>query len=145
MLVAACVAAFIIGLFLSLPYLLNPPYFGLRYKSAKYYADYTAACDSILATHPLGTNEFISIPVTDPSLPKIMTDLHPVRIHVRSQCVWMLLGSDGHSGFGLTWEPEWGSSDIWVLHTTAESLDTVIYSAKRNMLPPLKVPDPSVK
>jgi hypothetical protein len=121
----------IIGFLWFLPNLLNPQYFGLRHKSAKYYADYTAACDSVLAAHPLGTNESIKIPVTDPSLPKIMTDLHPIRIEVSSQRVWMLLGSDSHAGFGLTWDPQWDNTNIWVLHTTAESLDTVIYASKR--------------
>jgi hypothetical protein len=121
----------IIGFFWLVPMLLNSEYFGLRHKSAKYYADYTAACDSVLAKHPLGTNESINIPVTDPSLPKIMTDLHPIKIQVRPQCVWILLGSDSHAGFGLTWEPQWNNTNIWVLHTTAESLDTVIYSSKR--------------
>jgi hypothetical protein len=125
------VVACIIGFLSYLPNLLNPQYFGLRHKSAKYYADYTAACDSVLAAHPLGTNKSIQIPVTDPSLPKIMTDLHPIKIEVSSQRVWMLLGSDSHLGFGLTWDPQWDNTNIWVLHTTAESEDTVIYSSPR--------------
>jgi hypothetical protein len=125
------VLACIIGFLWYLPNLLNPQYFGLRHKSAKYYADYTAACDSVLAAHPLGTNESIKIPVADPSLPKIMTDLHPIRIEVSSRRVWMLLGSDSHARFGLTWDAQWDNTNIWVLHTTAESLDTVIYASKR--------------
>lgn len=125
------VVVFFIGFLWSLPELLNPQYFGLRHKSAKYYADYTSACDALLAKHSLGTNDFISIPATDPSLPKIITDLHPVKIQVRTQGVWLLLGSDSHNGFGLTWEPEYGQTNLWVLHTTAESLDTVIYRSNR--------------
>jgi hypothetical protein len=111
--------------------LINPQYFGLRYKRATYYADYTAACDSVLAQHPLAANESIMIPVSDPSLPKIMTDLHPVKIEVSFQHVWMCLGSDSHAGFGLTWDPQWGNTNVWVLHTTMESDDRVIYSAPR--------------
>lgn len=125
------VLACIIGFLWFLPNMLNPQYFGLRHKSAKYYADYTAACDSVLAAHPLGTNESIKIPVTDPALPKIMTDVHPIRIEVSSQRVWMLLVSDSRAGFGLTWNPQWDNTNIWVLHTTAESHDTVIYESKR--------------
>lgn len=128
-LVTGLVIFCIVGFLWCLGYVLNPQYFGLRHKSAKFYADYAAACDSVLAAHPLGTNESIKIPVTDPSLPKIMTDLHPVRIVVGSQRVWMLLGSDSHNGFGLTWERGWANS--WVLHTTAESHDTVIAASKR--------------
>lgn len=128
--VVVCTIAFL----LFLPNLINPQYFGLRHKSAKWYADFTAACDSVLANHPVGTNnrmEPFEIPVTDPSLPKIITDLRPIRIQVGTHAIWMLLGSESHNGFGLTWDPQWGNTNIWVLHTTAESEDTVIYSARR--------------
>jgi len=127
--------AFVVGFLWSLPWLLNPQYFGMRHKSAKWYADFTAACDSVLAEHPPGTNEAIRIPVTDPSLPKIITDLHPIKIEVGPQRFWMLLVSDSHAGFGLTWDPKWDDTNVWVLHTTAESLDTVVYSAMRSASP----------
>ena len=125
------ILACIVGFLWFLPNLLNLQYFGLRHKSARYYADYAAACDSVLAAHPLGTNESIKISVTDPSLPKIMTDLHPIRIEVRPRCVWMLLGSASHNGFGLTYYARWDNTDVWSLQTTAESHDTVIYTSKR--------------
>jgi hypothetical protein len=115
--------------------LLNPQYFGLRHKSARWYADFTAACDSVLQEHLPDTNEAIMIPVTDRSLPKIITDLHPIKIQVGPERFWMLLVSDSHAGFGLTWDPQWGSTNVWVLHTTAESEDTVIYSAVRSASP----------
>lgn len=130
-LVIGLVGVFIVGFVCFLPRLLNPQYFGLRNKSPKYYADFTAACDSIIAAHPLGTNGFIKIPVADPSLPKIVTDLHPIRMNVTSRRVWLLLGSDGHAGFGLAWEPQYGHTNVWILHTIAEGLDTVIYTAAR--------------
>ncbi len=121
----------IIGYVGLLPMLVNPQYFGLKHKGAKYYADLTGACDSILTEHPLGTNEVIKIAVTDPSLPKIITNLHPIKIRVSPQRVWLLLGSDSHAGFGLAWEPQYGQTNMWVLHTIAEGLDTVIYVSKR--------------
>jgi hypothetical protein len=108
--------------------LINRQYFGWRHMSAKYYADFTAACDSVLATHPLGTNDFIQIPVTDPSLPKIITDAKPLKIKISRQRFWMLQGSDSHAGIGVTWEPQWGHTNVWILLTTAESLDTVVYT-----------------
>ena len=125
------VLVLIAGFLWFLPNLLNPQYFGLRHKSAQWYADFTSACDSVIASHASGTNEFIWVSVTDPSLPKIITDLRPLKMQVGPQRVWMVLVSDSHSGFGLTWDPKWDDTNIWVLHTTAESLDTVIYSAKR--------------
>ena len=127
------VLTFIIGFVWFLPMLLNSQYFGLRHKSSKWYSDFTAACDSVLAEHPVGTNEAVMIPVTDSSLPKIIADLHPLKIQVSRQRFWMLLVSDSHAGFGLTWDPKWGDTNIWVLHTTAESEDTIIYSATRTL------------
>jgi hypothetical protein len=111
--------------------LLHPQYFGLRHKSAKYYAELTTACDSIIAAHSFGTNEFLRISVTDQSLPKIITDLHPLRIEVGRQSAWFLLVAESHSGFGLTWDLQYGSTNIWILHETMESEDTVIYASKR--------------
>jgi hypothetical protein len=120
-----------IGIFCSLPNLLNRRYFGLRHKNAKWYANFTEACDSVLAEHPLGTNEAIWIPVTDASVPKIIKDLHPIKLQVNPQRVWMLLGSDSHAGFGLEWHPKWNDPNVWVLDTVAESMETDIYSANR--------------
>jgi hypothetical protein len=132
-LVIALVVVFTVGFLGLLPEILNPQYFGLRHKSAKWYSDFTTACDSVIVTHPLGTNNYITIPVTDPSLPKIITDLHPLKIQVAHQWFWMLLVSDSRAGFGLTWDPKWEDTNTWVLHTTAESLDTVVYSATRGL------------
>jgi hypothetical protein len=118
-----------------LPELLNPQYFGLRHKSARWYVDFTAACDGVLAAHAPGTNEAIWIPVTDPSLPKIIRDLHPLKLQVNPQRVWMLMVSDSHAGFGLEWAPKWGDTNVWILQTIAESMETVLYSAERSASP----------
>jgi hypothetical protein len=135
MLIVAVIAACIVGFIEFLPYLVNPLYFGLRHKSAKWYSDFTSACDSVIASHPCGTNKYINIAVTDPSLPRIIKDLHPLKIKTSPEGFWMLLVADSHYGFGLTWDPMWKGTNrdtnIWVLCTTAESDETVIYSAKR--------------
>ena len=133
-LVVAIILACILAFLWFLPNLLHPQYFGLRHKSAKWYAEFAAACDSVIASHPLGTNESISrvaISATTPSLPKIITDLHPLKIEVGPHRFWMLLFADSRAGFGLTWDLKGDDTNTWVLHTTAESLDTVIYSARR--------------
>ena len=118
-----------------LPELLKPQYFGLRHKSARWYVDFTAACDDILAAHPPGTNKAIWIPVADPSLPKIIKDLHPLKLQVNPQRVWMLMVSDSHAGFGLEWVPKWEDTNVWILQTIAESRETVLYSAPRSASP----------
>ncbi len=129
--VLACIVAFL----WFLPTLLNPQYFGLRHKSTRWYVDFTAACDAVLAAHPPGTNEAIWIPVTDPSIPKIIRDLHPLKLQVNPQRVWMLMVRDSHAGFGLEWHPKWGDTNVWVLETVAESMETVVYSATRSASP----------
>jgi hypothetical protein len=129
------VPAFIAAFLWFLPTLHNPQYFGLRHKSARWYADFTAGCDAVLAAHPLGTNEAIWIPVSDPSIPKIIRDLHPLKLQVNPQRVWMLMVSDSHAGFGLEWHPKWEITNVWILETVAESLETVVYSATRSASP----------
>jgi hypothetical protein len=137
----AVVAAFILGFLSLLSWLLTPEYIALQHKSAKYYAELAVACDFTLAKHPSGTNEAIWIPVTDPSLPKIIRNLHPIKLQVNAQRVWMLLGSDTRAGIGLAWQRKRDDTNVWVLEIVAESLETDLYSAKRSM-PPNTAPKP---
>jgi|GEM_PF-3076399 hypothetical protein len=128
-LVMTVVMAFVIGLFWLLT--MRSHYIRLQHKSREYYVELAAACDSILAKHPLGTNEVIWIPVTDASLPTVVRDLHPLKLQVNPQRVWMLLDYDSHAGIGLEWQPKWDDINIWKLDIVAEGFETVIYSAKR--------------
>ena len=130
-LVVAVVMAFVLGLFWLLPIMFESHYTRLQHKSGEYYAELAAACDSILVEHPLGTNGVIWIPVTDPSLPKVVRDLHPIKLQVNPQRVWMLLDSNSRAGIGLEWQPKWDDTNLWKLDIVAESLETVIYSAER--------------
>lgn len=43
----------------------------------------------------------------------------------------MLLDSDSRAGIGLEWQPKWNDTNVWKLDIVAESLETVLYSAKR--------------
>jgi hypothetical protein len=82
-------------------------YLGFKHKSTKYHAEFAEACDSVLAQHPLGTNKDIELSTTDPSLPKIITDLHPVRIGVSPNKVWILVNESHIDGLAVIWEPVW--------------------------------------
>ena len=130
-LVTVVVAAFVLGLFWVLPTIFESHYIRLQHKSPEYYAELAAACDSILAKYPLGTNEVIWIPITDPSLPRVVRDLRPLKLQVNPHRVWMLLDSDSHAGIGLEWQPKWDNTNVCKLDIVAESLETVIYSVKR--------------
>jgi|SRR5208283_163795 len=132
---AFVVMALVFGLFWILPRTFESHYIQLQHKSREYYTELAAACDSILAKHPMGTNEVISISVTDPSLPAIVRDLHPLKLAVNPQRVWMLLDSNSRAGIGLEWQPKWDDTNVWKLDIVAESLETVLYSAKRRVLP----------
>jgi len=47
----------------------------------------------------------------------------------------MLLDSDSHAGIGLEWQPKWDDTNVWKLDIVGESLETIIYSAKRSVPP----------
>lgn len=117
--------------FFWLPELLEPQYFGLRHKGSKWYGDFAAACDLIIAQHSRGTNENISFAATDPSIPQIIRDVHPIKLEVGPQRVWMLLGGKGLNGFGLEWRSSWDDTNVWILQTIRESHVVEIYSADR--------------
>jgi hypothetical protein len=130
-LIIAVVMAFVLGLLWLLPMMFESHYIRLQHKDREYYVELAAACDSILTKHPLGTNKVIWIPVTDPSLPMVVRDLHPIKLQVNPQRVWMLLDNDSRAGIGLEWQPKLDDTNVWKLDIVAESLETVIYSAKR--------------
>ncbi|HUE36662.1 MAG TPA: hypothetical protein VMO20_04675 [Candidatus Acidoferrum sp.] len=115
------------------PGLLESPYIRFQKHSQTYYSNLARACNTVLAEHPVGTNKFIEIPVTDPSLPKAITDLHPIRIKVGPQGFWMLLISDSRAGIGVGWGPQWDNTNLWVLGEAAESLVTDVYTNKGNV------------
>ena len=129
--VLAVMMVCLLGLFWFLP-TFQSHYIRLQHKNPEYYAELAAACDSILAKHAPGSNEVVWIPVTDPSLPTIVRDLHPLKLQVNPQRVWMLLDSDSRAGIGLEWQPKWDDTNVWKLDIVAESLETVLYSAERN-------------
>ena len=123
-------ATVVFGLFWFLP-MFQSHYIQLQHKSPEYYVELTAACDSILAKHPPGTNEAIWIPVTNSSLPTVIRDLHPLKLQVNPHGVWMLLDSDSRAGIGLEWQPKWDDTNVWKLDIVTDSQETVLYSVKR--------------
>jgi hypothetical protein len=129
-LIVVVVMASVLGALWFLP-MFQSHYIRLQHKNPEYYVELAAACDSIWAKHPPGTNEAIWISVTDPSLPTVVRDLHPLKLQVNPNRVWMLLDSDSHAGIGLEWQPKWDDTNVWKLDIVAESFETVLYSAKR--------------
>jgi hypothetical protein len=108
-------------------------YLGFKHKSAKYHADFAEACDSILAQHPLGTNKDMKLSVTNPSLPKIITDLHPVKIGVSSNKVWILVNESHIDGLAVIWEPQnENQTNTWALSINGgDGPEDIVYVTNR--------------
>ena len=117
----------IAGVFFIAPHLTQ--YSRFRHKSYDYYAELTKACDALLVQHPVGTNQFIEISGADPSLPKIVVDLQPLKIKIQSQRVWILHG--GSIEFGVSWEQDENRTNVWTLSSACESHVQVLYVASR--------------
>jgi hypothetical protein len=123
-----------IGLFLILAFALSPlrsSYLRFHRKSPQYYAELARACASVLAEHPPGTNKFIRIPVSDPSLPQPIRSLGPSRITVSWERVHLSVG-EGRGDFGIAWESV--NETQWQMKTYAEGLEKIVYQEKRTIL-----------
>ncbi len=129
------IAASIIGYFRLTSY-----YLSFKHKRAKYHADFAKACDSLLINYPLGTNKYVEISAKDSSLPKMISDLHPERIRVARNKVWILVHGSHVNGLAVIWEPVWDPMDqnqtnTWALSiTSGEGVDDTLYVTNR--LPP---------
>jgi hypothetical protein len=111
------------------PIFVTPPYVKFTRRDANYYSQFAVACDRILAGHPLGTNEFISLGAKDASLPKIVQTLEPDLIEVRSNSVCIAVATNTSLRFGIRWEPsDHAKPHLWVLRAVGESGPQQLYS-----------------
>jgi len=96
-----------------------------NHRSPSYFAALATSCDVLLAQHPLGTNAYIELEETDPTIPEIIREMDPIRIDVLSNRVWILHG--GAIRFGVTWMEDSLNTNRWVLSSTAEDHTRVLY------------------
>src|SRR5678815_4154771 len=75
----------------ALIWLLDGKYSRFNHKSAEYHAAFAAGCDSMFEHYPLGTNKFIELSAADAFVPQVVRDLHPARIKVSTNWVWILV------------------------------------------------------
>lgn len=106
-------------------------YTQLQHQSPEYYAGLAAALDSLFPKQPLALNECMWPPLTDPSLPKVLRDLHPLKIQVNAHDVWMALDSNSGVHGLVWWRPQEWDTNIWNLEITRGYSNTVLYSARR--------------
>lgn len=97
-------------------------------RGRQYYAEFAKACDSVMAKNPVTTNDYVEVPVTDPSIPKIIRDMHPTDIELESNRVSMDINSDSRFGYSIKWGPVEGApTNIWVLSTEMQNIWTTKY------------------
>jgi len=127
------VALFVVAVLTVPYYVLNAKYLGFKHKSISYHADFAKACDSMLAHYSLGTNIMgADISVTDASLPKIVSDVHPVRISISTNHVWILVRGGHVGGLAIIWEPRDETQTNWALSITdGEGQNDVVYATSR--------------
>jgi hypothetical protein len=111
---------FIVGVYLRNE--MTGGYWRFLEKDRRFYTEFARGCDSILKSHPVGTNKSISVEVTDSSVPKIIQELGPTKITSASNRSWMMIG-ESRAGFGIAWEPQpEGQTNVWAINTYAENL-----------------------
>ena len=135
LILAGCIFApvFLLALCIGSAAGLYDPAYGFKHKSPHYYAAFAKSCDSLIVQRIVGTNEFVEVPVTDTSLPKMIRDVHPFEIKVARDYVWILAGGTSHVlGYGIRWEPQdEAKTNVWALSAIQEGYTRVLYVAER--------------
>jgi hypothetical protein len=104
-------------------------FYRFHHSSEVYYSTLTKSCDTIITEHPLGTNRCIELSISDPSLPKIIHDLQPLKIQVWPHRIWILHG--GSAEFGIEWQQDEIHTNVWTLNTARESQIEIAYTASK--------------
>jgi hypothetical protein len=97
-------------------------------RDANYYSEFSRACDSILAQHPVGTNVGLLVATTDESIPKVIGALKPSKILLSPNSVWIMVGVSRADGRGITWAPDESHTNTWRLSITDEGSHRILYS-----------------
>jgi hypothetical protein len=120
----------LIAAFLNLPRFINPKLHKFTHRDVGYYTDFAKACDELLQNYPLGTDEFMEIAKTDPSIPEIIRDLQPQKIEITSNHIWMAV-EFGRLAFGVSWSPREGMTNPWVITVKNEGGSDILFSTNR--------------
>ncbi len=101
------------------------------HQSDSYYAEFTRACDSLLAQQHFAANEVEEVSTTDVSLPRIIRNMRPRRVKLRPHHVWLQIGESRADGFGILWKQDDIQTNIWNLTVAGESLHRVLYTTNK--------------
>lgn len=141
--IIVCLAVFAI-LILFASALFSSRYLRFMRKDSAYYSQVAHACDEIMQQHPvLGFNNSVTVTSNivlvdtlrlsgrDPSLPQIIRALHPDRIVISANRVFIDIPPERGRGFGLIWEHGDLATNNWVLQTAGDGLVKTVYSERR--------------
>lgn len=70
---------------------------------------------------------FVKLSVTDPSLPKIISDTHPAEMGVASNFVWVLVNHSHMDGLAVIWKSQDGILSI----NSGEGPEEIVYVRHR--------------
>ena len=101
-------------------------------RDQKYYQELARACDVVFTQHPIGTNLFIQVEVTNASLPEVIRDLEPSQITIFSNGVSVI---SWRKQFGLSWTEQGDDTNVWNLSVCTKGPLTIVYREKRTELP----------
>jgi hypothetical protein len=101
-----------------------------RHRDDEYYAELVKACNSLLEAHPVGPASSVAVSAGDPSVPRIIRQLQPLKIQIEPHRVWMVHGGSIH--FGITWQQALGRTDAGILSTCCEDDTRVVYVAGKD-------------
>jgi hypothetical protein len=134
---SAFAVLFVLALFAAPYCFFNADYLRFKYQNAEYHARFGEACDLLLTQHPLGTKEGIMLSGTTTPLPAIISALHPVRIELSSNFVWIGVHEGHIGGLCIIWKPQWVPQDqaqtnTWNLSiTSGEGPQEIVYVGNR--------------
>jgi len=79
-------------------------------RDKSYFVQVANDCDSILKQHPVGSAELRAstnapdwFDLSTESLPPILSDLHPTKIMLTTNCIWVGFGGGEQLDWGIMW------------------------------------------
>ena len=124
MLVLPAALAFVV------PPLFRSDYLRFVDQDQRYYTQFARACDSMISKRPPGTYEFLFVPATNVSLPKIIEAWHPTRVTFYQSGFDILAGS-GRAAFVISWHRPEGETNLWALETSGEPPERRLYVERK--------------
>ena len=109
------------------------------HRSTSYYAQIADGCDTILAGHPVSSNDIvyltpqavarsaIRLSGDDSSLPNSIRQLSPDFVLVKSNFVSISIPPEREGGFGIIWKRSQMESNLWVLQADNEDEAKIVY------------------